>query len=69
MTKFILSAVASSLLYIGSSMSANAAPVHSLGDQAPIGFNTNNFFSGNARCSGSHLKSAGLAFNVISGSD
>jgi hypothetical protein len=31
------------------SLVANAAPIHSLGDQTPTGFATNNIFSGNAR--------------------
>jgi hypothetical protein len=41
--------LATSLLLAGAAIAANATPIHSLGDQAPVGFSTNNIFSGNAR--------------------
>ncbi|MYM68100.1 DUF4082 domain-containing protein [Pseudoduganella sp. FT55W] len=31
------------------SLTTNAATIHPLGDQLPVGFSTNNYFSGNAR--------------------
>lgn len=41
--------LATFLLFTAASIAASAAPVHSLGDQAPTGFNTNGIFSGAAR--------------------
>jgi hypothetical protein len=47
MKLFLKLLAAASFVFL--SLPASSAPIHSLADQAPIGFSTNNFFSGNAR--------------------